>query len=30
MDRTRRPRLLTETERARLDEFTDMIHYSDR
>jgi len=28
--RNRRPRLLTETERARLDEFTDLIHYSDR
>ena len=25
-----RPRLLTDTERARLDEFTDNIHYSDR
>lgn len=26
----RHPRPLTKTERARLDEFTDMIHYSDR
>jgi len=33
IDTTRRnaqPRLLTESERARLDEFTDSIHYSTR
>ncbi|CCX30159.1 regulatory subunit of cyclin-dependent kinase [Pyronema domesticum] len=28
--RTRRPRLLTDEERSRLDDFTDSIHYSDR
>jgi hypothetical protein len=28
--RNRRPRLLTDDERGRLDEFTDLIHYSDR
>ena len=28
--RNRRPRLLSETERTRLDEFVELIHYSDR
>ncbi|KAI9785842.1 MAG: Cyclin-dependent kinases regulatory subunit (Cell division control protein cks1) [Peltula sp. TS41687] len=28
--RNKKPRLLTESERQRLDEFTDMIHYSTR
>ena len=28
--RQRRPRLLTDKERDRLDEFVDLIHYSDR